>query len=185
MLFLNKINHYNCTLIAAYGLYFAENHNLMVNLKIKLLILFLSLVCLSLSGTRYYVSPGGKDSNAGSLSQPFFTLNKAWTVVAAGDIIYVRGGTYSYTSQQRLTGKNGTAANLIKIWAYPGETPVITRAGTWSWRDFMAGIYFTGNYCHFKGLKITGFNQKDTNVWTAMRCEDFNNCFFDCLWQNT
>jgi len=153
----------------------------MVNLKIKLLILFLSLVCLSLSGTTYYVSPGGKDSNAGSLSQPFFTLNKAWTVVAAGDIIYVRGGTYSYTSQQRLTGKNGTAANLIKIWAYPGETPVITRAGTWSWRDFMAGIYFTGNYCHFKGLKITGFNQKDTNVWTAMRCEDFNNCIFEAM----
>jgi hypothetical protein len=74
----------------------------------------------------YYISPTGNDNDSGAISQPFFTLNKAWTVVTAGDVIYMRGGTFEYTSQQNLTGVNGTSGNLIKIWAYPGETPVIT-----------------------------------------------------------
>ena len=106
------------------------------------LVILLLYISLSVSGATYYLSPSGNDSNPGTLSQPFFSLNKAWTVVSAGDIIYMRGGTYSYTSQQRLLGKNGTSGNLIKVWAYPGETPVITRADSWSWTDFRAGVFF-------------------------------------------
>lgn len=158
-----------------------DRQNYLYPLKKKLFSLLLIPVCFSLHATTYYVSPGGKDSNAGTLSQPFFSLNKAWTIVSAGDIIYMRGGVYSYTSQQNLTGKNGTSGNLIKIWAYPGEVPVITRATSWTWSSYHAGIYFSGNYCHFKGLKITGFVQKDTYVWMGLYCRDFNNCIFEFL----
>jgi uncharacterized repeat protein (TIGR02059 family) len=152
--------------------------------KLIFILLFIP-ISVSLDGATYYLSPGGNDSNPGTLSQPFFSLNKAWTVVSAGDIIYLRGGTYSYTSQQRLLGKNGTSGNLIKVWAYPGETPLITRAESWSWSEFRAGVYFSGNYCHFKGIKISGFDQRNDFVWTALRCEDFANCileFLDLSW---
>ena len=91
------------------------------------LIMLFHFLSLTISGATYYVSPAGNDSNPGSISQPFFTLNKAWSVVSAGDIVYMRGGNYSYTSTQNLSGKNGTSGNLIKIWAYPGETPIIKK----------------------------------------------------------
>lgn len=64
-------------------------------------------IWLSLSGSTYNISPDGNDSNPGTISQPFYSLNKAWTVVSAGDIVYMRGGTYELNSQQYLIGKNG------------------------------------------------------------------------------
>ena len=88
----------------------------------KTLILLFLYVSLTLSGATYYIAPNGNDSNPGTLTQPFFTLNKAWTVVAAGDIIYMRGGTYNYgTVMNSLSGKSGTSGNTIKVWAYPGN----------------------------------------------------------------
>jgi len=132
------------------------------------------------SGTAYYVSPSGSDSNSGTINSPWFTLEKAWkTVAGPGVTIYMRGGTYNYSSSQNLTGKNGSSGNLIKVWAYPGEKPVITRTSSWSYSNYRAGIYFSGNYAHFKGIKITGFKQDDSYVWTAMRGENFNNCIFE------
>lgn len=138
-------------------------------------------ICISLSGNTYYISTDGKDSNPGSISQPFFTLNKAWAVVTAGDIVYLRGGIYYYTSQQNLTGKNGTDGNYIKVWAYPGETPIIARSQTWAFSTYKAGIYFSGNYVYFKGFQISGYYQEDASVWVPLRCQDFNNCIFELL----
>jgi len=51
-------------------------------------VLVLLLLNLTLSGATYYVSPSGSDSNPGTISQPFFTLNKAWKVISGGDIVH-------------------------------------------------------------------------------------------------
>src|SRR5690606_34219532 len=70
----------------------------------------------------YFLSPTGSDvSGNGTLSSPWFTLNKAWTVVKAGDIVYMRGGNYHYPSGQKLHNKSGEAGNMIRVWAMPGE----------------------------------------------------------------
>jgi len=75
----------------------------------------------------YYLSPTGNDiSGNGTLDNPWFTLNKAWTVVKAGDIVYMRGGNYLYSTGQALRNKSGAAGNTIKVWAMPGELPVIS-----------------------------------------------------------
>ncbi len=42
----------------------------------------------------YYVAPSGNDTNSGVISSPFLTIQRAHTAVAAGDTVYVRGGTY-------------------------------------------------------------------------------------------
>lgn len=95
----------------------------------KYLLSFLLICSLAATGQKtYYLQPTGSDVNAGTLTAPFKTLQKAWTVVAPGDTIYLRGGTYAINTQQGLTGKNGTAAATIKVWAYPGERPAITLA---------------------------------------------------------
>jgi hypothetical protein len=66
-----------------------------------------------------------------------------------------------------LTGKNGAANNLIKIWAYPGEKPTLTRTANYV-RDpngwHRGGIFFSGNYFHWKGIEIKGFTQFDGQV---------------------
>lgn len=75
----------------------------------------------------YWVAPYGSDSNAGTTSnQPFATPHKAVTAaLAPGDIIYVRGGEYSFSSKIAPgSSKVGAVGNPIKFWAYPGELPV-------------------------------------------------------------
>ncbi len=43
----------------------------------------------------YYVSTTGDDTNPGSLSQPWRTIQKAADTVGAGALVYIRGGTYN------------------------------------------------------------------------------------------
>ena len=48
-------------------------------------------------GLIYYVAPWGDDANDGSKDLPFKSVEKVLTVVAPGDLIYLRGGTYEFT----------------------------------------------------------------------------------------
>lgn len=137
---------------------------------------------LTARGNTYYLSPSGNDNNAGTLSSPWFSLEKAWSVVTAGDIIYLRGGTYAYATQQDLLGRNGEAGSLIVVCNYPGEVPVITGAANYA---FGIGvntdlIYFEGAYIHFKGLEIANFKQKpDRSPWFAFRAGYMQNCIVE------
>jgi pectate disaccharide-lyase len=105
----------------------------------------------------YYVASSGSDSNTGTMSMPFFTVNQALTVATAGDTIYLRGGTYAYTATQKLS-ISGTATDSIHIFAYPGEKPILTweswQPTTESVRGAARGFYLTGNYYYIKGLDI-------------------------------
>ena len=117
-------------------------------------LVFLSVSSAVLMSQPWYVSTTGSDSNTGTLSSPFRTIEKAVSVVKTGETIYVRGGTYNLTATITL-GKSGAENSRISLLAYPGETPVL---------DFTAqalsgsnrGIVLTGNWWHIKGLGITG-----------------------------
>ena len=147
----------------------------------KSIIAVLLFLDFSLLGNTYYVSQNGSDSNAGDIQHPFASLNRAWQSVAPGDIVYVRGGTYNFGSQQVLVGKSGTQDNLIKVWAYPGENPVISRGSSYSWQ-YPCGVFFKGDYVHFKGLEISGYYQEsDGYVWSGLRVEDSNHNIFELL----
>jgi hypothetical protein len=135
-------------------------------LKIRLLILLFSSLSISLWGTTYYVSPTGIDSNPGTITQPFFTLNKAWSKVVAGDIIYMRGGTYRYNNTgSSLTGKSGTSVNLISILAYHGEKPVINYNNE-TFSSQLVGITISDvSYLYMKGIRVTGINQPSSSTF--------------------
>ena len=147
----------------------------------RILVVVLLILSGSVSfGRTWYLSPGGSDTNPGTISQPFFTLNKAWSVLLAGDTVYLRGGTYQYTSTQYLINKKGTSVNTIKVWAYPGEIPVITRSTAAGFKDtWQSGICFIGDYFHWKGLEITGFTQLESKVYTGFRISDSNHNTFE------
>ena len=51
-----------------------------------------ALTAIQSFGAVYYVATDCSDSAAGTKDKPFATLNKANTVVHAGDTVWVRGG---------------------------------------------------------------------------------------------
>ena len=70
----------------------------------------------------YYVAPNGNDANNGSIGSPWATVNHATASMAGGDVLYIRGGTYSQIFD--IYGPSGSANNPTMVLAYPGETPV-------------------------------------------------------------
>ena len=84
------------------------------------LLLFSLLIAngLSVRAATWYVATTGHDNNAGTLAAPLKTLPKAIEKAAPGDIIELRGGTY--TSQEIRVPKNN-----LTIRSYPGEWAII------------------------------------------------------------
>ena len=81
----------------------------------------------------YWVSPSGSDSNAGSASSPFATLQHSMMSLKPGDTLDVESGTYTgfiagWDSTPASTGDpygtiDGTAGNPITIQAAPNASP--------------------------------------------------------------
>jgi len=148
---------------------------------VKRVLLSIAIVLLNMLsfGATYYIAPSGNDNNAGTLSSPWGTLNKAWTVIKAGDTVYLRGGTYAFNTQQSLSGKSGISGSLINIWAYPGETPRLSKSSSY---PATFGIFFSGNYFYWKGIEITGYTQPSANVLSyAFRVENSSYNTFENL----
>ncbi|MFJ9704429.1 right-handed parallel beta-helix repeat-containing protein [Streptomyces sp. NPDC101234] len=105
------------------------------------------------ASTVLYVSPSGTDSAAGTQSAPT-TLTSAISRIAAGGTIYLRGGTYAYSSTVTVpAGSNGSSAALTTLSAYPGETPVLDFSAQ-SESSSNRGIQLFANYWHLYGLTV-------------------------------
>src|SRR2546423_15491321 len=74
----------------------------------------------------YYVAPSGLDTNPGSEAQPWQTIQKAANVLAPGDTVYVRAGTYSKVT---VNVSGSTTGGAVTFCNYPGEAPVIDATG--------------------------------------------------------
>ena len=72
----------------------------------------------------FYVSPGGSDSNPGTIDQPWETINHAAQVLQAGQIVYLREGTYLLTRQIRPKN-SGVENSWIVYTVYPGELAIL------------------------------------------------------------
>jgi parallel beta-helix repeat protein len=75
--------------------------------------------------TGFSVATWGSDANAGTLSSPWRTLQKAANAVPAGGIVYLRGGTYGGFTMTR----SGTSTAEITFTEYPGEEARISGTG--------------------------------------------------------
>ena len=125
--------------------------------------------------TTYYIAPNGSDSNLGtSKASPFATLQKANSVVQAGDVVYIRGGQYNITNSDltyvnangttvaednslyacgtKLT-TSGTSSAPIKYYNYGSETPIFNYSGVTKQKR-ITGILVTASYIVLKGIEI-------------------------------
>ena len=141
----------------------------------------------------YYISPSGNDGNSGTLVSPWYTLARAWQVLAPGDILYLRGGTYAYTSQAQCycVGVNGTPSQRIRVENYVNagvpEVPIFTKGSGYQnnvshWRG---GVFFSGDYFDWKGIDFTNFKHGTDPItgfiWRGLYVENSNFCTFKRL----
>jgi len=92
---------------------------------------------------QYYVATTGSDTNAGTLAQPFATIQHAVGVLLPGDTCTIRGGTYREVVD--LSGVAGASGNPITLTAYPNEEVVLdgTIPISSSWTQDSGSIYKT------------------------------------------
>lgn len=113
----------------------------------------------------FYISPSGNDTTGdGSIGNPYKTLPKLNGIAGPGDLIYMRGGTYDInTNRGWFWNTSGTAGNLIRIWAYPGEVPIIDATNCTAATSTYPGLTHAGgnalqcsnvSYCHFRGIRV-------------------------------
>jgi parallel beta-helix repeat protein len=119
-----------------------------------LLVAGLTSMAALVHAATYYVAPTGSNSNPGSISAPFQTLQKAHDVANPGDTIYMRGGTYMLSDSGISISRSGTSSSRITVANYPGEVPVLD--GSAMTTASRSGIEIRGNaaWWNIRGLEI-------------------------------
>src|SRR5262245_21391056 len=131
----------------------------------------------------YYVPPPGNDSNARTNRAPIATLQKGHDVAAAGDTVWVHGGTYAITTPKTASAginltKSGTSdTNRIKFLAVAGELPVFDFANmVIPTTGYTNGFNVSGSWLHIKGFEIKNVPM-NTNSNNGMSASGSNNIF--------
>jgi PKD repeat protein len=143
-------------------------------MKFKILfnVLFLSIIFRAslLFGTTYFLAKNGNDNNAGTLSQPWLTINKANSVLLAGDTVFIRGGVYKEIIRPTHSGSEN---NYIVYKAYNYETVTIT--------DVTNGVELENiSYVIIEGFHIIGVEKKFVYIkGSGAHHNIIQNCYMD------
>lgn len=112
----------------------------------------------SRSGVTYYVSTAGSDSNPGSQSQPWQTIQHAANSVHAGDTVEVEGGTYNEIVTMKTSG-NATQG-YITFTNYAGQNAIVDGTGLNVGSSGQTGLFSlegTFSYIIIQGFEIRNF----------------------------
>ena len=127
------------------------NNGNFMNIK-NIAILLLSVLISSAYANNYYVAKNGNDSNPGTETQPWLTVQKAANTLVAGDTVFIKAGTYN----ERVTVQNsGAENNYIVFTNYQDDEVTIDGTGI-SWERWygLFDIVDGKNYIEISGLKI-------------------------------
>jgi len=103
-----------------------------------------------------FVAVAGNDAASGTIAGPFASIGKAVAVIAPGDSIMIRGGTYVLNTTIRIpASKSGHAGNPVHLFAYQNEKPVFDFSGM-AVSGGNRGFFVLASYWHIYGLDITG-----------------------------
>ncbi|CAM4396310.1 T9SS type A sorting domain-containing protein [Zobellia roscoffensis] len=110
-----------------------------ISLKLICLSLVLFLVSISSFSKDIYVAKNGDDTNPGTLDSPYLTISMAASVAVAGDVVFIREGTYQETLNPVNSGSPGQP---IIFQSYPGEKVVISAMDALSgWTQDSGSVY--------------------------------------------
>jgi uncharacterized protein (TIGR02145 family) len=142
----------------------------------------------------YYVATTGSDSNTGTISSPWLTWHFAFNRLLPGDILYVRGGTYTYVYSMYYgvrvySSLSGTSSLPITVTTYQDEVPILDCSAMVSSGGGHTGIDIGCNYWNFTGLSVCNVSEATShpvpypaNGWFIMgdyltftRCNSYHN----------
>ncbi|MFY2559600.1 right-handed parallel beta-helix repeat-containing protein [Corallococcus terminator] len=93
-----------------------------------------------------WVAPAGNDSASGTEGAPLRTVSRALTLIAPGEAIYLKTGTYA--ERLKLEERGGTEAKRLTVKAAPGSSPVVKASGE------SALVDVRGAYWNVEGLTL-------------------------------
>jgi hypothetical protein len=124
-----------------------------------ILLAFTSAALLAQSGSTYYVSKSGSNSNSGSFTAPWLTIQHAANSVWAGATVYVEAGVYN---ESVSFPASGTASNYITFASYPGQTAVIDGTGL-----SVSGTQGLINIVNQSYITVSGFEIRNYTTGSA------------------
>lgn len=105
----------------------------------------------------YYVATWGSDSNPGTETQPWLTIQKAADTLTAGDMVYIKEGTYN---ERVIPQNSGSPGNYITYAAYPGHVVSIDGTGVSVYPEGLFRIDGK-NYIKVSGLRIENYHPEN------------------------
>lgn len=136
----------------------------------------LAFIIHSVFAGTYYVAPDGNDSYPGSESQPWLTIQHAANVMTAGDMVYIKAGTYN--EMVHLSINSGTNANHIIFSVFPGDEGNVIIDGTGIMVPDYTGLFYIDDvdYINVSGLNI--LNSKEAGIMIDFSTHiSINNCY--------
>ncbi len=128
------------------------------------LALTLAPVVAAQTGATYYVSTTGSNSNPGTISQPWLTIQHAANAVKAGATVYVFGGVYKESVN---FPRSGTASSPIIFQSYSGQTAVIDGTSVSccgsSGTQGLINIVGSRSYVTVSGFEIRNYTTNNEN----------------------
>lgn len=126
----------------------------------------------------YYVATTGNNSNPGTQSQPWRTIQNAASRMVGGDTVFVRGGVYAEAVNITFSG---TSAARITYRNFPGEVPIVDGTGISIPADLPL-VRFQASWITWDGIDVrdsqrNGIGANGTNVTglEILNSEIYNN----------
>ncbi|MBE9485256.1 MAG: right-handed parallel beta-helix repeat-containing protein, partial [Bacteroidetes bacterium] len=124
----------------------------------------------------YYVAPGGNDSSSGTESQPWLTIQHAANVMIAGDMVYIKAGTYHEMVHQNIN--SGTDANYIIFSAFPGDEGNVIIDGTDIPVPDYTGLFYIDNVDYIKVSGLSIRNSREAGIMIDFSTHiSINDCY--------
>ncbi|MGB7436355.1 MAG: putative Ig domain-containing protein [Candidatus Acidiferrum sp.] len=129
--------------------------------------LALTVNATSSSGSIYYVSPSGSDSNPGTQLSPWKTIQHAADSVQAGDTVYVMAGTYNESVTIAVSGS--AASGPVTFQSYPGQTATVDGTGLSVSGDNTQGLFSIEDesYVTISGFVIQNYTTSSSSATPA------------------
>jgi len=130
---------------------------------------FTPLSLVAQTGSTFYVSKSGSDSNSGSFTAPWLTIQHAANSVTAGATVYVEAGVYN---ESVTFPASGTDSNYITFINYPGQTAVIdgtglTATGTQGLINIVNQSYITVNGFEIRNYTTSKAAATPAGIWVT------------------
>jgi hypothetical protein len=114
------------------------------------------------SGSTFYVSTSGSDSNSGTIGSPWRTIQHAANSVSAGATVDVRGGAYKESVNIPVSGNS--SAGYIVFQSYPGETAIVDGTGLSCCGGAVKGLFNIVNQSY---VIVSGFEIRNYSTTSA------------------